>query len=107
MKNLVRLSSVMAVSVMLASRGESSNSSGVEGCGGIDLSVEPYGVATNFHLYVKNTSDEPKVVTVYVMGADGKVQNSSIIKAPANGIGEDKRGTYMPRGYEAVIKSCK
>lgn len=107
MKNLVRLFSVLAVSSILASCGESSNSSGVEGCNGIDLRVEPYGVATNFHLYVKNTSDEPKIVTVYVMGADGKVEDSSIINAPANGIGEDKRGTYIPSGYNAVIKSCK
>jgi len=106
MKNLVRLSSVMAVSVMLTSCGEGNSGSGVEGCEGIDLRVEQYRVAKNVHLYVKNSTDEPMLVDVRVVSNDGKVADRSLIQAPANGIGEDKSGTYVPRDHEVIIVGC-
>jgi hypothetical protein len=100
MRFLVRTAAVIASAGMLAACGDGGP------CGGIDLKVEPYAMPTNVHLYVTNDTDEPKIVRVNVVSPEGRVVDSSTISAPANGIGEDKSGTYRPSGHEVVIASC-
>ena len=100
MNSLVRIALTIAVTGMLASCGDDGP------CGGIELKVEPYAMPTNVHLYITNNSDQPKIVRVNIVSPEGRVVDSSTISVPGNGIGEDKSGTYLPPGHEAVIASC-
>lgn len=103
MKNLVQVGGVLVASVLLAN----CSGEGPGGCSGIDLNVQPYGPPTNVHLFVRNNSDEPKIVNIDVLDPEGNVTDRSVISAPANGVGEDRSGTYLPQGHEVVIGSCE
>lgn len=103
MKTLLKAGSLLIASTLLV------NCSGdaPSGCSGIDLDVQPYGLPTNVHLYVRNSSDEPRLVRLEVVDQEGNVTDRAVVSAPAGGIGEDKSGTYLPQGHEVVISSCE
>lgn len=103
MKNLLKVSGLLIASTLMANC--SSDAPG--GCSGIDLDVQPYGLPTNVHIYVRNSSDEPRLVRLDVVDPDGNVTDRAVVNAPAGGIGEDKSGTYLAQGHEVVISSCE
>lgn len=103
MKTILKASGLLIASTLMASCSGGATGS----CSGIELDVQPYGLPTNVHLYVKNSSDEPRLVRLDVVDPDGNVTDRAVVSVPAGGIGEDKSGTYLPQGHEVVISSCE
>ena len=104
MMRFVSFSGCMAAASLFLSA--CSNATG-GACSGIDLTVEPYGLQTNVWLYVKNASNEPKLVKLSVLDKDGAEIDSRTVSAPAKGLGKDTTGTYLPGGGNVVVKSCR
>jgi len=100
-KNIGRIGCAIAVSAMLTGCGETG-----AGCSGVDMSTEYNDLFSSSDVTVRNTSDEPKLVTLAIVDSDGSDINSQTMRVDAKDIAKTSVGN-MRDGVNIELVSCE
>lgn len=98
---LKRGASVFTVSALLTGCGGAIGG----GCSGVEMDSKP-GMFGQTEISVRNTSDEPKLVTLAIVDSDGTEINSETMRVDAKDIGETAVGN-MREGMEVELVGCE
>tara|TARA_R110000824_G_scaffold27803_6_gene94012 strand:+ start:3810 stop:4055 length:246 start_codon:yes stop_codon:yes gene_type:complete len=77
------------------------------GCSGVELTTTPNRYSgTMMDVTIRNTSDEPKLVTTAIIDSDGSEINSKAMRVDAKDIVETSVGN-MRDGVKIELVSCE
>lgn len=101
MKNFGRIGCAISVSAILTGCGALER-----GCSGIDMNTKYNDLFSSSDVTVRNTSDEPKLVTLAIIDSDGSEINSQTMRVDAKDVAETSVGN-MRDGVEIKLVSCE
>lgn len=104
MRNIGRMGCAIAVSAMLTGCGGAIGG----GCSGVEMQTEYNDLFSQLEVTIRNTSDEPKLVTLAIVDSDGSEINSQTLRVDTKDIAETAVGNLRNReDGDVQLVSCE